>query len=226
MVFFVVLYAMSQVDASKYEQLAQSLNIALAGGSGLLNNNPGVISPEESGSVEKPKPTPPPGNVGNGQSELQNMENIEKQLATYFGGHGLAQSVSMDIDERGLIVSLNDTILFDPGKADIISDALNELITVGQALNTVNNYIRVEGHTDNVPISNAQFPSNWELSAVRATTVVRIFVENANIPPEKLSAVGYGEYKPVADNTTPEGRSKNRRVDIILLSSIFNDLEQ
>jgi len=77
-----------------------------------------------------------------------------------------------------------------------------------------------------VPINTAQFPSNWELSAARATTVVRIFTDDAGILPEKLSAVGYGEYKPIADNSTPEGRSKNRRVDIILLSSVYNGLEQ
>ncbi|MDR1560313.1 MAG: OmpA family protein, partial [Clostridiales bacterium] len=83
----------------------------------------------------------------------------------------------------------------------------------------------VEGHTDNIPISTAQFASNWELSAARATTVVRLLVDMAGIPPEKMSAVGYGEYKPVADNSTAEGRGKNRRVDIILLSSAYNNLE-
>ena len=226
MVFFVVLYAMSQVDASKYEELAQSLNIALAGGTGILDSNPGVISPDVSGSSEKPLPTPTPAGMVSDQTELRNMENVQEHLETYFGDHGLAQSVSMNIDDRGLVVSLNDTILFDPGKAVIKTGSLSELVAVGQALNTLDNYIRVEGHTDNVPISNAQFPSNWELSAARATTVVRIFIDDADIPPEKLSAVGYGEYKPVADNSTPEGRSQNRRVDIILLSSIYNELEQ
>lgn len=229
MVFFVVLYSMSQVDASKYEVLAQSLNIALAGGTGILDfTNPGVISLDQSGSSEKPilKPTPAGADPNSKQSEMKNMEDIKKRLETYFAEYGLSESVSMNIDERGLVISLNDTILFDPGKAIIKTGSLGELITVGQALNNMDNYIRVEGHTDNVPISNAQFPSNWELSAARATTVVRIFIDNANTPPEKLSAVGYGEYKPVADNATPEGRSKNRRVDIILLYSVFNDLEQ
>ena len=226
MVFFVVLYSMSQVDASKYEQLAQSLNIAFTGGTGILDSNPGVISPDNSGTAAKPSPSPAAASESPGQKELQNMEGVQQHLQTYFAGHGLDQSVTMSIDERGLVVSLKDTILFDPGKASIIGNAMGELVAVGQALNTLDNYIRVEGHTDNVPINNAQFASNWELSAVRATTVVRVFANDANISPEKLSAVGYGEYKPVADNTTPEGRSKNRRVDIILMSSVFNNLEQ
>ena len=230
MVFFVVLYSMSQVDAGKYEQLAQSLNMALTGGTGILDNmTPGVISIDNSGSVEKPKPSPANNgldNANSNQREFINMENVEKRLNTYFSDHGLDQSVSMKIDERGLVVSLNDTLLFDPGKASLKNEAMSELVAVGEALNTQENYIRVEGHTDNIPINNAQFASNWELSAARATTVVRLLTDTANISPKKLSAVAYGEYKPVADNSTPEGRSQNRRVDIILLYSVFNDLEQ
>ena len=227
MVFFVVLYSMSQVDANKYEELAQSLNVALTGGTGVLDANPGVISIDTSGSSGKPVTPPPPGSGENNiRSEMADMESLQKRLDTYFQDNNMSASVSTSIDERGLVVSLNDTVLFDPGKAALKSGSLNELLAVGQALNTLDNYIRVEGHTDNVPISNAQFPSNWELSAARATTVVRIFTDNAHIPPEKLSAVGYGEYKPVADNSTPEGRSRNRRVDIILLSSVYNGLEQ
>ena len=226
MVLFVVLYSMSKVDTSKYEQLAQSLNIALSGGTGILDyNNSGVINPDAGSGLPTPE-TDTESAKNNESSEMQNMESVHEQLRTYFAEHEMNQSVSMKIDERGLVVSLNDTILFDPGKAVIKRESLAGIIAVGEALNTQNNYIRVEGHTDNIPISTAQFASNWELSAARATTVVRLLTDNAHIPPEKLSAVGYGEYKPVADNSTSEGRGKNRRVDIILLSSIYNDLEQ
>jgi chemotaxis protein MotB len=226
MVFFVVLYSMSKVDAGKYEALSQSLNAALAGGTGVLDDvNPGVISPDSGGAMSNPKSTPD-NDGGKAGGELENMEGLEGRLKTYFTEHGLNKSVSMNIDGRGLVISLNDTILFDPGKAAIKNEALAELVAVGQALNTQDNYIRVEGHTDNVPINTAQFASNWELSAARATTVVRFLIDMAGIPPEKLSAVGYGEYKPVADNATFEGRGKNRRVDIILLSSAYNNLEE
>jgi chemotaxis protein MotB len=153
------------------------------------------------------------------------MEKIEGQLHTYFDKNDVTGSVSMKIDERGLVVSLNDTILFDLGSTSLKDDVRSQLIKIGEALNTLGNYIRVEGHTDNLPIKTSKFASNWELSAERATNVVRLLIAEAGVPPQKLSAVGYGEYKPVADNSSVEGRAQNRRVDIILLSSKYNELE-
>ncbi|MDR1914924.1 MAG: OmpA family protein [Clostridiales bacterium] len=239
MVFFVVLYSMSKVDVAKYEQLSQSLNSALSGGISVLDNPPaGMISPDTNGSG--PIVTPGGGKEGTegeesgreedtgfstGISELQDMQTVKKELQTYFAEHNLDASISLSIDERGLVVSLNDTILFDPGSSDLKSTAQNRLTEIGGVLNLLENYIRVEGHTDNVPISSSRYASNWELSALRATTVVRLLTSVAGIPAGKLSAVGYGEYKPIADNSTPEGRSMNRRVDIILLSSKYDKLE-
>jgi chemotaxis protein MotB len=234
MVFFVVLYAMSQVDVAKYEQIASSLNSAFSGGAGVFSDPSKEIGPDNNGV--RPQPTPDEtGNSGNGDtefeyegaaaSEIESMEEVEGRLQTYFADHGFSDDITTSIDERGLVVSLNDTILFDLGSADIKADARQRLISIGAALNTLENYIRVEGHTDNLPIRSGRFASNWELSAVRATTVVRLMVDSANVAPDKLSAVGYGEYKPVADNSTMEGRAANRRVDIILLSSRYNQLE-
>ena len=153
------------------------------------------------------------------------MEAAEDRLRMYFADHGLENHVTTAIDERGLVVSLKDTILFDLGSAEIKIETRNALIIIGQALNDLENHIRVEGHTDNLPIRSARFASNWELSAVRATTVVRLMSDSAGVPPEKLSAVGYGEYKPLESNSTPEGRAANRRVDIILLSGKYNQFE-
>ncbi|MDR1538721.1 MAG: OmpA family protein [Clostridiales bacterium] len=227
MVFFVVLYSMSKVDAGKYEELSQSLNSALSGGAGILDGNPGDISPGNSGILKKPTPTPSESSGSEKDAaESQDMEKIEGQLKTYFDREGFSGSVSMNIDERGLVVSLNDTVLFDLGSSSIKPEARNELIQIGEALNAVDNYIRVEGHTDNLPISTGRYASNWELSAERATNVVRLLIDAAGVSPQKLSAVGYAEYKPVSDNSTSEGRAKNRRVDIILLSSRYNELEQ
>jgi chemotaxis protein MotB len=90
----------------------------------------------------------------------------------------------------------------------------------------MNNYIRVEGHTDNVPMNSTVYRSNWDLSAARAANVVRLLTSQTSIPPEMMIAVGYGEYRPIADNSTEEGRAKNRRIDIIVLSERYNDLEQ
>jgi len=93
------------------------------------------------------------------------------------------------------------------------------LDNITEAIRKYSNSIRIEGHTDNVPIKTAQFPSNWELSTARATNIVHYLVDAHEFPPEKLSAIGYGEYRPIADNSSEEGRQKNRRVDVVVLSS-------
>ncbi|MDR1001035.1 MAG: OmpA family protein [Clostridiales bacterium] len=232
MVFFVVLYAMSQVDVAKYEQMASSLNAAFSGGTGVLNDPSQGIGPDNNGVRAQPTPSETSGGKGidsegegEGDTERESMKTVEGRLKTYFADHGLSAEITTSIDERGLVVSLNDTMLFDLGSADIKLESRQRLVSIGEALNALENYIRVEGHTDNLPIHSERFASNWELSAMRATTVVRLMADSANVPPDKLSAVGYGEYKPIADNSTNEGRAANRRVDIILLSSRYNKLE-
>ena len=137
----------------------------------------------------------------------------------------MKDSVNTQIDERGLVVSLNDTLFFDSGRAEIKPESQKKIIEIGKILNQLGNYMRVEGHTDNVPISNGEFSSNWKLSCARAANVTEFFISNCGIQPQKLSAVGYGEYRPIADNSTEEGRAKNRRVDIIIVNSKFNKIE-
>ena len=229
MVFFVVMYAMSQVDAAKFHDLAQSLNVALAGGSGFLDHQDGLIGPGGFTVINNGQTGDgtPNQNVGAGRdAELRSMRIIEQQLRTFFEDENISNDVTMKIDERGLVISVNDAILFDLGSAEINAKAEAELVQIGIALSKLDNYIRVEGHTDNLPIKTGRYGSNWELSSARSTNVLRLMSEKANVPPERLSAVGYGEYRPLADNSTPEGRAKNRRVDIILLSSRYDELER
>ena len=103
-------------------------------------------------------------------------------------------------------------------KAQIKPNAHELLNTIAEVMTQYNNPLRIEGHTDNVPISTSQFPSNWELSTARSTNVLKYLIKYYNVEPEKMSGTGYGEFRPVVDNTTPENRAKNRRVDIVLLS--------
>ncbi|MCL2351644.1 MAG: OmpA family protein [Firmicutes bacterium] len=230
MVFFVVMYAMSQIDAAKFHVLARSLNIALTGGTGILEEQNGILGQDGSvifddgQEVSTPAPSPTPGQGGD--EELEGMKGVEARLKSYFAEQNISNDVTTKIDERGLVISVNDAILFDLGSADINAQAAAELVQIGNALSMLDNYIRVEGHTDNTPISTSRYGSNWELSSARSTNVLRLLTDRANIPPERLSAVGYGEYRPLADNSTPMGRAKNRRVDIILLSSRYDALEQ
>lgn len=131
----------------------------------------------------------------------------------------LAENLSVKLvkDERGLIVRMNDSILFDEGSAIIKKNASNTLNEIINVLTTVDNKILVEGHTDSTPINTNTYPSNWELSTARATNIIGYIIRTGKIPPQRLSAAGYGEYMPIADNTSSGGRLLNRRVDIIIL---------
>ncbi len=136
------------------------------------------------------------------------IENLNKQLSEVKG-------IGIKADARGIVITLQDYLLFDSGKAEIKSESKEALIKIAEELKTIKNKISIEGHTDNVPISSLQFKSNWELSTARAVSVLHFFIEQG-LSPDRFTVTGYAEYKPVADNETEEGRAKNRRVEIIL----------
>lgn len=128
-----------------------------------------------------------------------------------------SKSVKLIKSDKGIIIRVNNKVLFDEGAASIKPDAegtLNEIIKV---LTKIDNPVIIEGHTDSTPIKNAKYPSNWELSTARATNIISYIMKQGVISPKRLSAVGYGEYMPIANNTTISGRMLNRRVDIIVL---------
>ncbi len=117
-------------------------------------------------------------------------------------------------------LEMNSELLFLSGEAELSRKAIPVLRKVAEVVREIPNVINIEGHTDDIPIDTVEFPSNWDLSSARATAVVREFVQN-RIPPKRLSAIGYGEFHPVADNSTEEGRFKNRRVVLVLMSQAF-----
>jgi chemotaxis protein MotB len=119
---------------------------------------------------------------------------------------------------RGMVISLEDRILFQPGKAELTPEARKTLDALAGILKETPRPVRIEGHTDNTPIATAKYPSNWELSTARATNILRYLLEAQQFPPERLSASGYGEFQPVAENSSIEGKRKNRRVDIVIMS--------
>ena len=138
------------------------------------------------------------------------MQELKQKL-------GENSSVKLVKDNRGLIVRMNDSILFDEGSAIIKKNASTTLDEVIDVLTQVDNKVLVEGHTDSTPIHTKDYPSNWELSTARATNIIGYILRTGKIPPQRLSAAGYGEYMPIADNTSSGGRLLNRRVDIIIL---------
>ena len=221
LIFFIVMYVMSIQDIVKFKSVSQSLNQALqGGGKELLGDSPGPsIIPGQGESSpkynkEKTKTT-----------SKEKMAEIKKKIEEIAKKAGLEKSISVKEEERGIVISILDKALFNSGEAVLNPPAHELLRTIAGTLSETSEYLRVEGHTDNAPINTPLFPSNWELSGARAASVVRLFVEEAGIIPGRLSAVGYGEYRPLADNSTEEGRSKNRRVEIVLMNSAYNKSE-
>ena len=150
--------------------------------------------------------------------EQQQLQQLKAQLDQYLKAHGLQNQVQTTISRRGLVVRvLTDKVLFDSGQATLKPEGLPLLGEVANLLNVATNHqIAVEGHTDSVPISSAQYPSNWELSTARATTVVRYFISRS-VDASRLTASGYADLHPLASNATDRGRQLNRRVEIVLL---------
>jgi len=131
------------------------------------------------------------------------------------------QKATVKQTDQGVVITIADSLMFESGRAEIRAEALPILENLAEimAANASVKEVRVQGHTDNVPINSALFPSNWELSAVRAAMVTRAMTELYGMQPEKISAVGFGEFRPVADNLTPENREKNRRVELLILTN-------
>lgn len=213
MIFFVVMFASSSVDKQKFKALSESMSVAMGSGKHIIGDETSVAINENP-------------SINEANIEGDKLTQLKDQLDKYLQQNNMSDTTSTTISERGLVVSLNNSLFFDPGKADLKPEYESRLVEIGNILRQMNNYIRVEGHTDNMPISNALYHSNWQLSSVRAANVVEVLIAKSSIDPTKLTTVGYGEYRPIADNSTPEGRQKNRRVDLVLMSSSFNATEE
>jgi len=223
---FTTLYAMSQTDKKKVEEVMQSLQqsfgMVTAGAPApkvnVLQSKPINILP----AIKPEMSISPSGRAHSGQvrtrAEEKDFRQIKSSIEAYLVKQGAQDKVNLTITRRGLIVSLKEAGFFDSGQAQIKQNAHELLNTIAEVMSQYNNPLRVEGHTDNVPINTSQFPSNWELSTARATNVLKYLIKNFDAEPQKISATGYGEYRPNVENTTPENRAKNRRVDIVLLS--------
>ncbi|MFL9710219.1 flagellar motor protein MotD [Methylobacillus sp. Pita1] len=223
--FFVVMYGISSVNDQKYKELTSALGSAFSGTPPDKEANPPPDAKSPAGkSVLK---TPPTSSLINAlplarlqkEKQRQEQENISAMIANLnrtLGSLATNGKINISKTSRGVRIDIADGVLFQAGSAAIKAEANAPINEITQVLADQQYAIQVEGHTDNAPISNAQFPSNWELSSMRATSVVRKMIENG-INAERLSAVGYSDTQPVADNETAEGRAQNRRVSIMVL---------
>lgn len=207
--FFVLLYSFSTVDVQKF----RAIMAAFQGALGVLDGGRTVstVSSVSDGSLDIDSA------FGMSQTEFQQMQALYEKMQTLVGAGQLPGSVELLMEERGLVVRFADRAFFDSGKADIRTDAMPVLEHIAEVLRPLPNHVRVEGHTDTVPINTERFPSNWELSTARATSVIRFLIEEKKMSPQRLSAAGYGEYRPVDANDTVEGRARNRRVDLVIM---------
>lgn len=213
--FFVLLYSMSTVDVEKVKSISEAFSIMTGQEANTIleyekyDGNQPIIGGETKYE-----------DLGENSSQEEVQSKMYEKVKEYLEENQLNASIEeVTSDERGIIIELRDNILFESGQAELIPGSADVLNKVNALISTLPNNIVVEGHTDNVPISNARFPSNWELSTVRATTVLRYFTETCGQDPSRISAAGYGEYKPVVENTTDENKAKNRRVNILIVAN-------
>lgn len=207
--FFVLLYSFSSLDVQKFKEVIAAFRgtLGVLDGGRTITDVPAVNN----------APLDVDAALDRTSKEIQQIEELYKQLQGLIGRGELPGSVELIREERGLVIRFADRTFFDLGKAELRPDARRILKRVGSFLRGLPNHVRVEGHTDSLPINTEKFPSNWELSTARATNVIRFLIEEEGLDPARLSAAGYGEYRPVASNATPEGRARNRRVDLVIL---------
>ncbi len=229
--FFVVMYAVSAVNQHKYQQLASSLGSAF--GQGRAAGTAGEMPPDQATDEAKSLPGAEPRGLQMGASFIKPFASLRPKDDKWQREREAMTAMALDVSKaltalteagkvrviqnnRGIRIDIESSILFASGSADLEPTSLEPLLEVATLLLDKPHAIQVEGHTDNTPIHNYLFYSNWELSAVRASSVVRLLAQNG-ISEERLSAVGFGAAQPVADNQHAEGRAKNRRVSIMVL---------
>jgi len=215
--FFILLYSFSMVDAKKFKSVSNALQSVLAGSGGTTifdySTDNGNVPLEGETSADSVSPQMLD------KMKAQEIENqaLFKKIKKDINSAGLEANVKVIDETKGVVLEFSDSVLFDSGKAQLKEQSLPLMEKVSNIVKDIPNQIVVEGHTDNVPMRNSEFKSNWELSCFRAVNVLKYLIEVKNINPARLSAVGYGEYKPKVKNSNEINKAKNRRVNIMIL---------
>ncbi|RIX50973.1 flagellar motor protein MotB [Paenibacillus nanensis] len=236
---FIVLYAMNSVDLKKFEQMSQAFSIAFNNsGAGILDfpsavengtdpkkndsNSDDKDNTKESQRQDEEDKTNNPESDASLQElikkEQAELEDLKKKIDDYIEQNGLSTQLDTELNMSQLLITISDNALFSPGQATVKPESKDLAVAIAKMLQQYPNYdIIVSGHTDNTPVDRSEFKSNWDLSSTRAIRFMDIMLENKNLDPRRFSAIGYGEYQPVADNSTVEGKAKNRRVEVSIL---------
>jgi chemotaxis protein MotB len=218
--FFVVLFAFARADQNKQSQVSEAIDSAFHSLGIFPNASRKPVNDAAATGVDK---AAIPMNIVMGEDVLsparvkEDLERLHRDLEQRLSNQVATHTVSMKMGRDGLVISLREAGFFSSGSATPRPETLPTLRQIAASLGRTPYDLRIEGHTDNVPIHTAAFDSNWELSSARATRIARLFIDMNAIPPERISAAGYSEFHPVAGNDTAEGRSENRRVDLVVL---------
>ena len=219
---FIALFAITQTDQTKITQLAQAFSSAFnMGGPSFFDQagpNPSmqreILANEDAGNAAYIQ-------------ENQTLEQIQRQMEEYIQQNNLQDQLSTQLEEEGLMIRIKEKALFPSGSADLVAESQRIGPIVAGLLASIPERVLISGHTDTDPINNARFPSNWELSSTRALTFMKYLLSiNQDLNPARFSAIGYGEYRPIANNDTAEGKQTNRRVEILIARTLrFNPNE-
>lgn len=222
---FIVLFASSSIDMQKFQSISNAFNAELTGGTGMFDYPSPIPEGSRGSSDEQDKEDETQEEhyknkqniTGLGEKEQERLAEIQKNINAYVQENGLSDQLTTSLTYEGLSLTIRDNILFEIGSADvhpdnrIVAQELSKLLEMD-----VPRSIVVTGHTDNIPIHNAEYGSNWELSVMRAINFMKVLLENPSLQPELFTAKGYGEFQPIATNETKEGRAKNRRVEVLI----------
>jgi chemotaxis protein MotB len=220
--FFVVLYASSRADLKKQRQVSRAIDAAFHTLGLFPDSTRKPTDLKNVSAISRDEPVTPM-NIVMGEDLLapakvkEDLDQVQKQLEKMLSNEIAAHTVSIQMSKDGLVISLREAGFFPSGSATPQPGSLPVLREIATVLGKTPYDLRIEGHTDNVPIHNIEFDSNWELSSARSIRITRVFLGTHDVLPEHLSAAGYGEYHPVATNDTATGRAENRRVDIVVM---------
>jgi chemotaxis protein MotB len=213
--FFVVMYASSQEDHGKIGKLAVAIQLAFKD-LGIFSVASSKVPPTREGPMQEGVPS-----ITSliDPSSMSNLAKLQKELSQELAGEIKRGEVGVKVGREGLVVSLREVGFFASGSAEVELKSEPSIARMARVLKGGPYYIRIEGHTDNIPIHTGRYASNWELSTARATEMTKLFITRYDFPPECLSAAGFAEFHPEAPNATAEGRALNRRVDIVVVAA-------
>ena len=214
LVFFVVMYAMANTDLKNFQKIALSLRLAF---NGVGDQQPTVIVSEKQSAASQSQTASAPVFTDQLPTKRRDFVRVSTELTTFAQELNISGDIDIKMNIEGIIISLSDRLVFEPGSAELRPEALEVLEKVANIIQNVDNSVRVEGNTDDVPTNSPLYPTNWELSVARAVTIVHFMTEEGGIAPDRLKAAGNAEFNPVVPNDSRANRVLNRRADIVII---------